>query len=275
MACRSRSSRWSGRRRPSRRRRLPSARALARRPRTRPQVRCCCLLLLAAACLLLLACCYLLAATCLLLLATYPIAHLPPTYATLVAGGVVVSSITIGTDTTIGGTDTDTVTDTVTDTTGSVPQTILCSPVDSPVRSPIVMRSRPLPGLPAGAGIGLYPPRQLDLSGAVAERPAQPGTPAPPTQVRPLLLGTQGALARCLTLPYIALQRPFLLHPPFSILTPLPPTLPHPPTSTPSHFHTRSGSAWPRSSRGRCCCPSTRRSRWASPSRRLTASMIR
>lgn len=94
---------------------------------------------------------------------------------------MVVSSITIGTDTTIGTTDTGTevteVTDTeVTDTditTDSVPQAILCSPVNSPVRSPIVMRPRLQPGL---LGRGLLQPRQL-FERPVERAIRQPGTP--------------------------------------------------------------------------------------------------
>lgn len=84
-----------------------------------------------------------------------------------------ISSITIGTDTTIGGTDTGTeVTDTDI-TTDSVPQAILCSPVNSPVRSPIVMRPRLQPGL---LGRGLLQPRQL-FERPVERAIRQPGTP--------------------------------------------------------------------------------------------------
>ena len=101
-----------------------------------------------------------------------------------------VSSITIGTNTTDGTTE-DTGTEGTGGTTDSVPQPLLCSPVNSPARSPIVMRSRPAPGLRAGlprpgAGLGRLPPQQLFGERPVQrpiQRPIQrPGTPglAPP-----------------------------------------------------------------------------------------------
>lgn len=97
---------------------------------------------------------------------------------------MVVSSITIGTDTTEGTTE---VTEVTEDTTDSVPQAILCSPVNSPVRSPIVMRPRLQPGL---LGRGLLQPRQL-FERPVERAIRQPGTPglAAP-QVRAIYIHT-------------------------------------------------------------------------------------